>query len=171
MAPSAGSPLNNLLNLILDGLFVAEKRRLEESVDRLNRNHNEIRGSVDDGFLLSGTYYRPRGNPGPAPAKKAPLDNRILSEGMAFLKDAAKVDLERQLIKQSLSHLLIPCRSEQDIRDALPDCLSALMPRSIQALPRTNEEAWTIRNDERALRQYRKALPRIEFYSAARLIY
>jgi len=83
----------------------------------------------------------------------------------------AKVDLEKQLIKQSLSHLLIPCRSEQDIRDALPDCLSALMPRSIQALPRTNEEAWTIRNDERALRQYRKALPRIEFYSAARLIY
>lgn len=171
MAPSAGSPLNNLLTLILDGLFVAEKRRLEATVDRLNRDHNEIRSAVDDGFLLGGVYYRPRDNLGPSPAKKAPLDNRLMTEGNAFLKDTAKVELERQLIKQVLTHLLIPCRCEQDIRDALPDCLSALMPREIHSLPRTNEEAWTIRNQERALRQYRKVLPRIEFYSAARLIY
>lgn len=164
-------PLNTLLTIILDELFIAENRRLERTIEVLNEKHNKLRLTQDDGFIFSGLYYRPKGNPGKPALQKASLDERLVDEGMAFLKDKSYVAQEKQLIKQALLFVLTPCQSRQDIRDALHDCLSDVLTRDIAALPRTRPHAFTIEGNPRAMRQYQAALPRMEFYSAARLFY
>ncbi len=170
MRTPTGSPISNLLRLILDSLFLAEDRRLENSVSRLLREHNKVSRRMDTGFLFNGIYFQPPGQVTPA-AQKQPLAYELQGEGLAFLKDKATVDLDRQLIQQSLLHLLMPCATPQDIRDALPECLRDTLTQDINNLPRTRPEAYTLEPGSRPHRQYEEILPKIEFFSAARLLY
>lgn len=58
------------------------------------------------------------------------------------------------------------------MRDALPECLVAQdQSGRYKGLERTREAAWTLAGDKRALEQYEKILPSIEYYAAAHLIF
>lgn len=166
----ANESQQKLLDFILEQLFVAEFRRLRTNVSKLNRQNNEVRRAQADGFMLNGLFYRDMESPPSADCAPA-LDLSLMADGLSFIADRDKVHHERQLIKQTLNHLVTGCSSSQDLRDALPDCLRDTLTQEINRLSRTREEAYTIRDNPRALRQYQKILPRIEFYSAARLLY
>ncbi len=162
--------LHELIKSILDQLFVAEWRRLDKSIERLNQQNNEINGVSEIGFILDGMFFR---------SKETTLgkgDQRVLAksleeDGKLFLQDKKTITTDQQMIKQSLVHLLKSCKTEQDIRDTLPECVIPLLPLSVRTLSRTRETAFTINDNERAKYQYGLVYPRIEFYSAARLIY
>lgn len=159
---------HTIIDHICKVLFTAERRRLQKVIDGFFRSNQEAYGERFDGFHYMGRYYRPAGLVGQL--KRKILHFSLHPQMDAHLKDEATIDEHEQQIRQTLFKLLDPCRSEQDIRDALPNCLTDTLGSSAK-LPRVQEEAFTIRGDERAMRQYEKCLPTIELYSAARLLY
>ena len=64
------------------------------------------------------------------------------------------------------------CTTRQDIRDVLPECLVAQdKDMGLQTFERTRPPAYTLDNDKRAMKQYEKILPIIEYYSGTHLLF
>lgn len=154
-------------------LFEAEGRRLNGRIVDLNQKNKRLKDVRVDGFLHGGVFYLPRDvsttvlGPGQA---KVTLHRDLEGEFLDFLADQQQVYDERRLVQQTLFSLLNPCRTDQEMRDALPECLVGLVPH-LAPLPRSNEPAHTLQDNPRALRQYEKTLPKMELYSAVRLLY
>lgn len=158
-----------VLDQIIKTLFAADDRRLTTWVDKLCKMHQEASRETVYGFLYAGVYYRPSNVTGPVPHKRA-LHPSLYSDMETFLKGKRAVDDDKAFIRQTLFSLLDPCNTRQEIRDALPECLVDCLP-NLKELNRQAEAAWSIQGNARALRQYEKILPKMEIYSAARLIF
>jgi hypothetical protein len=163
--------INKVIDEITTNLFEPEKRRIQGWVDKLIRANQEAYDVKEmPGFLYGGVFYRASWlGPGDWPGKKA-LHHSLYTEMDALLKDREGVYRDRDFIRQTLVKLLQNCDNSEQIRNTLPEGLVAMMP-SLSCIRRTDEPACTIRGDARAMRQYEKMLPKIEVYSAARLIY
>lgn len=153
-------------------LFEAEERRLGAIISSLNKRNKGMAEVKLDGFLYLGIFYLPKDATlrSVGPVAKTALCGSLYGEMESFLQDKKQVLDEQKLIKQILFTLLRPCRNNQNFRDALPECLVNCLP-DLARLLRQEETAWTIRDNPRALRQYEKFLPRMELYSAAKLLY
>ena len=170
---------SKVIDAILANLFTAEERRLTAFIQAMCRKNQTAYGRQLDGFHYEGVFYVFEG-------RRGNLTREVLHESLepemrGFKADRDQVFSDKQLIKQCLFALLEPVGAdlsgltvsmvEQDYRDALPECLAQDLPDWARKLPRTREEAFTIKDNARAMRAYEKALPKIEFYSAARLLY
>ena len=164
-----GSELNSLIEVILESLFGNEDRRLDRLVEILNRENDKKLGHPATGFLVMGRYFKPKEAPASRDREMLHLD--LLDQGLAFLADMDRVSADRQRVKQTLYLMLRFCRTEQDIRDALPDCLQTMVGQTIRNLPRTRPEGYTIIDNERAYRQFLEIKETIEFYSVSGLLY
>jgi hypothetical protein len=151
-------------------LFEAERRRLQKWIDRLCRANQECYSNPKlEGFLYEGIYYRPSWL-GRGIWPHGALHFTLADEMRAFLIDKKIVDDDERFIRQTLFALLHPCKTDQDIRDTLPECLIPVIS-GLASYPRTRQPACTIEGNARALRQYEKILPKIELYTAARMIF
>lgn len=161
---------HEVIKLIASSLFEAEERRLRGVVDRIIK-HNSLffPDTPCDGMLFQGKPYD-YSNLGTGSRTRVSTHHTLFLEMEEYIKDTETVWGDRHHISQILHGLIEPCSTFQDIRDTLPNCLSSIIPQ-IASLPRIREEAFTIRDNVRTVRQYRKALPRMEFYSTARLLY
>lgn len=165
-----------IITHIIATIFAPEDRRLAGWIDRMCKANKEayrpelgpIAGQLQ-GFIFNGVFYRPSDVTGPISGRKA-LHMSLWGEMETLEKDKKFVDTDKQFVQQTLYSLLDPCQTEQDIRDALPECLINTLPTTSR-LPRTREPAFTIEGNDRAMRQYLKILPKIEVYAAARMIY
>ena len=164
-----GSELNTLIELVLESLFGNEDRRLDRLVEILNRENNVKLGHQATGFLVMGRYFKPKD--APATRDREILHMDLLDKGLGFLADIDRVAADRQRVKQTLYLMLRSCKTEQDLRDALPDCLQTMIGQSIRNLPRTRPEGYTIIDNERAHRQFLEIKETIEFYSVSGLLY
>lgn len=166
-------PISNsheLIKRIVSALFTAEERRLEKvRADLIKSNKELYPDRPHDGFLYQGQVYDPVSL---VPGKRArvSLHNSLIKDMDDYLKDLEQVWTDRHYISQMLFTMLHPCTDLQEVRDALPNCLTDTIPE-LKRLPRTRPEAYTIENNAMALRQYPKVLRRMEFYSTARLLY
>lgn len=165
-------PVHQLLQEITAFLFTQESRRLENWIKRLVKQNALAYANPDiQAFIYDGAVYKPADLKLPNQAlKRRGLHPSLTDEMAAYKLDAKVLDDDRSFISQALKRLLDPCQSFQDVRDALPNCLADALSCT-QGLRRQADEAFTIRDDERAMRQYRKILPRIELYAATRMIY
>lgn len=168
--PNPGSSTFKLIKYLLSELFVAEKRRLDKTVADLIRENNELSGVQAAGFLYYGEYYTAQGFQTTIAGGKITLHDNLTDKIKWHLKDAKIVADDERLIGQIIFKLIDPCETLQDMRDSLPDCLASMIP-ALANLPRHNEQGWSLRQDVRASRQFEKLLPKIEMYSAARLLY
>lgn len=168
--PKPGSSMFKLIKHLLSELFVAEKRRLDKAVADLIRENNELCGVQAAGFLHYGEYYTAEGFQTMTAGGKVTLHNSLTDKIDWHIKDAKIVADDERLIGQIVFKLIDPCETLQDMRDSLPDCLATMIPE-LAKLPRHNEQGWSLRQDVRASRQFEKLLPKIEMYSAARLLY
>lgn len=163
------------IDAIVNQLFAAEDRRIDKMIEELNRKNSDIKKKVFFGFMHLGQRFVPKvHSQNRAATWRQPLPTLAFAlndEANAFLADVKKVRLDEEQIRQILFKLLYPAKTLQDVRDALPECLVPLAPHVSKMKRQDNEPAWTIRNDERALRQYKKILPKIEMYAMSRLIY
>lgn len=162
-----------IIQVIREDLVKAETRRLNRILVEVNREHRAITMAKHDGFVYNGTFYLPNqpsithaGPKGRADQVHPTLEKRMQD----FEADKKIVVSEAGLISQILFVILDPCTSQQDMRDALPECLVECV-EGLSALPRTNQEVWTILSNPRAMRQYEKLHPRMIFYTMARLLY
>lgn len=162
-----------VINELLTKLFEPERRRLQSRIGELNNANQALKGSNIDGFIYAGEYYRPsKGNltvAGPGQAKPS-LHFSLNDRMVEWLADRKACTDDESLIKQTLFKLLKPCETDAHIRNALPECLVSLVQGLINH-PRTDEPGWTLRGDERGMRQFNKILPKLEAYSVARLLY
>jgi hypothetical protein len=160
---------NKYIDAIKNALFVAEDRRYEKQITDLHRSNQECMGQSLDGFMYEGTFYKPATSPFGKGIRRT-LHLSLWDNMMAVLKDRKIVETDKQLIGQMLFKLLDPCFSHQDIRDAIPECIIDVCGQEITSLSRCRNPGFFL-NHPRDFRQYDEILPKIEFYSAARLIY
>ncbi len=155
---------------ILEALFSAEDRRLQKAVDQIHEHNQEALKKTLDGFQFQGKFYKHSRSVTGMGSQLPTLHMSIWPEMEAHLVDRARVEEDRQLIGQVLHRLLYACIYIEQIRDAVPECIVDTLPPEIAALERQHNVLFFVNND-RDLRQFNKALPKIEFYSAARLLY
>lgn len=168
--PREGSASFRIIKALLERLFVAEKRRLDKQVAGLIHRNNEVHGIQAAGFLYQGEYYTAEGFQQVGNARKLTLHTTLQDDMDWHIKDAGIVAEDEQLIGQIIYKLIDPCETLQEMRDSLPDCLAAMIP-DVAKLDRHNDEGWSLRQDTRGERQFQKLLPKIEMYSASRLMY
>lgn len=155
---------------IIAHLEKSENKRLQAYIDQLVTQNCQLMNTPVLGFLYEGLPYRH------STAAKGKMTLRaahpeIHAKLEDFLASCADTTSNMQFIKQALATLCRPVITQQDLRDALPECLLFVLDEAGQKLERTRPEAWTIQDNPRALKQYLKILPKIQFYTAARLIY
>lgn len=157
---------------LVTDLFKPEARRLEKDIELLDKSNREMKGHERWGFMHAGEVYIPKNSPYLRQGNSYPtLHFALCKQANAFIKDMQAVENDKQMIKQ-ICHLLVHhCDNRQDIRDALPESLIELASGWFSGYPRTREEAYTIRHDERAMRQYTQLLDKIDLYLATRMIY
>lgn len=158
-----------LIASFVEALFKSEANRIEQSIERLDRENRDIRGSNEWGFMWQGQRFVPKSSPYKITSVPS-LAFELRKSGNFLLKDIQQVKDDKQMVSQVMHLLIINCETEQDYRDALPDSLVELSPK-LQALSRTREAGYTICSDERAMRQFQKMIDTIDFYAATRLMY
>lgn len=159
---------HTLIDAIIQTLFSAEERRLTKAIDEMCRSNTEAYKEQLDGFHYQGRFFRPEGLKGHL--KRKVLHLSLHPQMDLHLRDEASIQADQQAIRQTLFQLLDPCKSDQDVRDTLPNCLTDTLGKVAQ-LQRMAEPAFTIADNPRAMKQYLKVLPKLEMYSAARLLY
>lgn len=158
-----------IISQILKNLFTPEGLRLDREITELNKLNNFKLEVPVDGFMFDGTYYRPRSIP-PSKVIHAQLHQEFRPRMENYIRDRAIIAEDLVWIRQILFNLLEDCESFQDIRDALPDCLSDTMPE-LHMLNRTRPEAYTIADNSRAMRSYNKLKPKLQLYSVSKMFY
>lgn len=157
------SNAHQILTAIVGKLMEAEYRRLQDWLNMLvKQNQEEQRLEQPIGFIYNGVYYRPDWQ-GKGQFRKPALAHSLWKDMDSYLLDKHIIDMDAQMIRQVLFGLIMPCESDQDIRDALPESLAAKF-EIYKAMPRTREEAWTIRDNPKKLAHYEETLPRIKMY-------
>jgi hypothetical protein len=160
-----------VIDKIVNTLFAADNRRLQQWIDKLDGQNREARGdNMLLGFVYLGRYYRPSHVEGPDPMGVKPVDPSLYTLVDAFLKDEAAIDEDKAFIRQGLYTILDPCKDLQEVRDALPECLVDFLPE-LKEFDRNRQECWTIETNPRAQRQFAKIRPKLEAYAVARMIY
>lgn len=127
---------------IAEKLLEYDRGRLKETKDTLILNHAKMTGN-HTGFLFGGKFHSNF-----PPEKHFTLHKMVLHP---TLHDAAKrymdsvhlADREQLQIKQGIYSLLQGCRFDHDVRDALPEAISAMFPE-LMVNPRTRPEAYPI---------------------------
>lgn len=159
------------VDLLSNALFVAENRRIGGIITELTKQNN-VQKKVDAiGFRHVGETFA---IPGMKRASKTPLPTLsfvLTNQGNDLLKERRALELDKSLISQVLFKQLYQCNDLQEVRDSLPDCLIALIPELAKIPRKITDPLWINRNDERAMAQYRKILPKIEMYSVGQLLY
>lgn len=155
---------------IIKALFAPDDRHFASWIDKIAKKNQEILGPQTHGYLYMGVFYKPSDYPYRGKPKEVKVLHPSLSSQMDdWLKAKAAVEHEKALIRQTLSLVLEPCQTIQDIRDSLPECLIETIPE-LTRMERQREPAFTLSNNVRAMRQYEKILPKMEEYAAARFI-
>lgn len=159
---------------IVKHLFLAELTRLDDVLNKLIDQNDHIHGiPVSAGFLYQGEYYlRSNASTAPTFGERLLLNPELWGKMNKYLEASSRLIMEVHLVNQAVFRLVRGCMSYQDVRDALPECLVVQdQTGRYKGLERTREPAWTIAGDDRALAQYNKILPSIEYYAAAHLIF
>lgn len=157
--------IRDLLSLLFD--------KEQENIDKQERaliDQHIAQGGSQDGFRYMGRIY-------------SHLTGRLRSMGQYdqlkpdLVPKISDLDTEREILKrdrerisQALALVLRGCVNWQDIRDALPNGLHEFM-EPCRNMERTRPEAWTLKDDPRAHRQYMKLRDKIDYYLATRLLY
>lgn len=159
----------DLVNYLCKNLFEAEERRIKAVTVDLIQQNSEAHNTQLDAFFFRSVIYRYPGARG-RPTSRS-LHVSLYGTMEKCLEDMDRVQADQAEVQQMLFRLMQPCTTQQEIRDALPDCLTEMLPEWGKKLERRYEEAWSITTDPRAWEQYQKAKPKIEMYSVTRLLY
>lgn len=163
------------IHTILQSLFSAEERRLKNFIFKMNERNSEALGENFDAFAYQGKVYRCTTLLGRI--RSPTLHESLQSDMDKYLVDAETIGNDKDAIKQLLFRLLEPSgftgHFDQDVRDAIPECIidtiNSHFPE-IASLPRMRPPAFNLKHP-RDFHLYEKVLPKLEFYSAARLLY
>lgn len=159
------------IDLLMGKLFEAEQRRIDRSVEELDRQNREVKGHKTYGFIHQGRVFMPQNNPNiPDHRGRESLAFPLHKQGNMLVQDLRAVSDDKQMIEQLVYLLIKDCETVQSVRDTLPESLVGLSDELAQ-YTRLSQEGYTLDGNERAQRQFAKLKDKIDFYTATRLIY
>jgi hypothetical protein len=150
-----------------DKYFLEQAQRIAKENNKLRRQKNM---DVINGFVFDGVAYRL-----PDPVTKEiglrGLETELDYEMETLLSSRTQ---RAQEIRQISMLIFLICKDHisefQDLRDLLPECLCPAFPELAQ-LTRTRPAAFSIQDNPSMQAKWDKALPRIEYYTATRMLY
>ena len=162
-----------VIKTIINPMKEAEARRLNRTLTEINTRNKVLGKHPVDGFLFDGEFYMPaipeRKIPG-LNQQKPTLHVSLWNDLEEFRKDQTLTKTDIQRVQQVLFLLVSGQSTWQDMRDALPDFFSEICPE-IRALSRSRPEGFSLKGNERHLRQFEAMKERMAVYLVARLMY
>ena len=165
------------IDVIVDSLFKAENRRLDRMITELTRRNNNLKKVTAPGFTHMGRKHIPNDMAHQYAANRMAnvhlplLHFELIAEVSKLQVDLDQLQNDETAIRQILWKLLRDRNTYQEIRDALPDCISNTI-KELQPYDRMiNDPRHFLEHDPRALKMYDKILPKIEMYSVAGMLY
>jgi hypothetical protein len=149
-------------------LTFPEVKGIEREQDMLLGMNADL-GNPPHGFILGGSFITNLPTNMHKNLTKKPVHNSLLIPALNFLERRKQLDKDQRMLSQGLLSLLKPCKTLQDVRDALPNTLKQFLPE-IQPLPRTREEAWTMQSSPMLKRQWEKTEDLITLFLANRML-
>lgn len=162
--------INEIIRALTDALFSAEIKRLRKRELDLVAENRSLSSEHYDGFFYQGQFYTDLDRSLAAKGNKTSLHPSLVPSMERHAKDKKEVEFDRLRVKQALALLLKDVRTAQDLRDALPNQLAEMIDQ-IKGMERSRPEGFTLMTDPRKIKQYQKLREKIEFYTAARLLY
>lgn len=164
------SALNEIVTEILKKLFAPEKDALQPRILEIIDKNAALLGNVAaNGFRYKGETYSNLAH-ATRLGNNSNLHHDLYNEVDLLLVEKKELDYDKARIKAGLIILLQSAYTDQDYRDALPNSLANMIDR-FKALPRTREEAYTLKEDPQRMNQYNKVVPLIEYHAASRFLY
>jgi len=174
MPGQSSSLLAPVLDRIETFLTTHENKFFLEQTQRLAKENNVLRRKKQlghtTGFIFDGVAYLL-----PEHDYKNPGLHGLECELEYEMETLLKSQKERsQEIKQISMTLFLICKDHvfdhQDLRDLLPECVIPAFPE-LTHLDRTRPAAYSIEEGSSLKARWEAALPRIEFYTATRMLY
>lgn len=165
---------NTNSSAIVKHLFLAELKRLDDTLLELIKQNETCQAVYDTaGFQYQGEFYRAKNASRIPPyGERLTLHESLTDKMNRYLERSGRLLWECTVVNQMVFRLVQGCTSRQDIRDALPECLVAQdKEMGLLEFERTRPAAYTLNDDKRAMKQYEKVLPLIEYYSGTHLLF
>ncbi|TJX44051.1 MAG: hypothetical protein E5W21_23180, partial [Mesorhizobium sp.] len=137
---------------LLKLLFEREEAQLAKRELGMVSRNTALGGSTD-GFRHMGEIYSELTGASRQRGKYGLLHPSLVGEMDAILAERKTVNYDKDRIRQAFTLVLRDCRTWQDMRDALPNCVKDLIPEC-RHLARTREEAFTLADNPRSYTQY-----------------
>lgn len=164
------STLNEIVTEILKKLFAPEKDALQPRIlEIINKNATLMGNIAANGFRYKGETYSNLAH-ATRLGNNSNLHHDLYNEMDLLLVEKKELDYDKARVKAGLIILLQTAYTDQDYRDALPNCLTSMIER-FKGMPRTREETYTLKDDPQKMNQYKKVAPLIEYHSASRFLY
>lgn len=162
--------INSIIDGLLTSLFSSENARLRKRELALVSENRKLSPQKYDGFFYQGQFFTDLDRSIASKGIKSGLHPSLVPSMELHMKDKNEVEFDTRRVKQALALVLKDCRNTQDLRDALPNVLADMIDQ-IRGMPRTRPEGFTLMTDQRKFKQYQALREKIEFYSAAKLLY
>jgi len=168
-APPTYSNKNLLVDAIVETLVAKEMAHQEGVLRSLIRENADLGGSYH-GFMFQGKFRTQLPKEQHKRATKKAPEPAMYPAISAYMADMKCVEQETQAVKQGISLLLWPCKTDQDCRDALPEDIVNLIP-TMQMLPRQKPEAWSIGDKPLQKLQYESIKIKILYFLTTEMRY
>lgn len=141
------------------------KKSLSDLVEK-----NMLLGGSPVGFLFGGEFHSLSDKGSQRYAAKKHIHPDLVSQAREYIASLKKLSQDKQRLRSGLALLLRPCKDMQDIRDALPDSMAPEIA-TLDTLPRTRPEGWTVAEQPLQKHQLEKTLELVTFYTINRILY
>lgn len=161
--------LKEICDSLTKAIFEHEYNRLKDAEIKFVKENHSLGGS-SDGFRYQGAIFT---NLEPKLISKgnfSSLNPKMIPAVELHMKDFHTINFDRMRVHQALALLLRDAKSQQDIRDTLPECAVDVL-RMGKDCPRTRPEAYTLVDNPRSFKQYVELREKIEFYLASKMLY
>lgn len=166
---SASSYLYSFIEHIIIVLLKKDHDRLDHILKGFIEENYSL-GGIKEGFLLEGKFHTLLPPKQQFAVEKRMLHPRLHAEVREYLAECRLILTEAKTIQQGLSLLVKPCKSPQDLRDALPEDIVDLIP-DLRRLTRQRPEAWCLEGSEFQKHQYSAVKDKLMFYITNQMLY
>ena len=174
MALTDKSVIAPILDQVCHHLSAHEDKYFRTQTERLAKENNRLRRQANKqpttGFIFDGVAYVLPEHNFSSPMLHG-MEAQLEGEMEALLAEQKARAREVKTISQMV---FLICKDTvttfQDLRDLLPECLVPAFPQLAQ-FEREREPAFSIRNNPKLMEKWNSVLPRIEYYTATRLLY
>ena len=157
----------NLINRFVSTLTEKDVQRYQNTLTELIESNHKL-GNSDVGFIFGGMTHGQSSKFTATSLRQ--LHPNLHEAARDYMQNLTDLRHSKHRLMQGLNLVTRPCRTYQDLRDALPDIAKSLIPE-IRNLSRCREEAWTISDKPLQMHSYKMSYDLMMFYFANRIVY